>query len=119
MGHKARHSPARLAAKLHYIRTKMLGLSQNEMIRRLGFTDELIQSHISAYEQEKESLRREPPLGVLLQYARVVKIPVEYLIDDNLSLPGMEGSAKRNGRKHAFATSAKAKVKSKRGKKGR
>jgi transcriptional regulator with XRE-family HTH domain len=86
MGRAPRQTPARLAEKLLFIRTKMLGLSQNEMIRRLGFEGELIQSHISAYEQENEKLRREPPLGVLLQYARVAKTSVENLIDDRLEV---------------------------------
>ncbi|MBC7997012.1 MAG: helix-turn-helix transcriptional regulator [Leptolyngbya sp.] len=84
MGHASRQRPARLASKLLQIR-KFLGLSQNQMIRRLGFKGELIQSHISAYEQEGEN-GREPPLGVLLQYARTVKAPVEVLIDDRLDL---------------------------------
>jgi transcriptional regulator with XRE-family HTH domain len=84
MGHKPRQKPSRLAIKLEKIR-KYLGLSQNQMIQRLGFDDELIQSHISAYEQEGEH-GREPPLGVLLQYARVVGTTVETLIDDELDL---------------------------------
>ncbi len=60
MGRKARQTSARLAMKLLQIRQK-LGLSQNQMIRHLGFEGELIQSHISAYEQENEKLRRVTP----------------------------------------------------------
>jgi len=81
---KPRQKPARLAEKLLYIRTA-LGLSQNEMIRRLGFEGELIQAHISAYERKHEN--RIPPLGVVLQYARCAGIDMEMLVDDNLNLP--------------------------------
>jgi hypothetical protein len=62
------------------------------MIRRLGFEGELIQSHISAYEQENEKLRRVPPPGVLLAYARAISITgggefLEALIDDEMEIP--------------------------------
>jgi DNA-binding XRE family transcriptional regulator len=36
---------------------------------------------------EFESGRREPNLMLILQYARLAKVPVENLIDDNLDLP--------------------------------
>ncbi len=49
MGRYSRQKPARLAEKLLQIR-KALGLSQNEMIRRLGLEDVLTQSRISGYE---------------------------------------------------------------------
>lgn len=72
----------RLGEKLLQIRLS-LGLSQNEMLERLGFSAELFRSNISQYEHG----RREPPLPVLLQYARVSGITVESLIDDELNLP--------------------------------
>lgn len=81
MGRTFRRRPAGLAAKLLRIR-QALGLSQNELIRRLGF-DELVQGTISAY----ESGRREPSLLVLLAYARAANVSVEALIDDELELP--------------------------------
>ena len=80
MGTKARQQPARLAEKLLQIRLS-LGLSQNGMIRRLGM--ELSQNRISDYELGKS----EPPLGLILRYARVVGVCVEVLIDDDLDLP--------------------------------
>lgn len=95
MGRRTRRSaaqtPARLAEKLLQIRTR-LGLSQNQMIRRLGFDGELIQSHISAYEQENEELRRVPPPGVLLAYARAISTTgggefLEAILDDEMELP--------------------------------
>jgi transcriptional regulator with XRE-family HTH domain len=79
-----RQKPLRLAEKLLRVRTA-LGLSQNEMIRRLGFEGELIQAHISAYERQREN--RIPPLGVVLQYARCAGVDMEVLVDDGLELP--------------------------------
>lgn len=91
MGRNAHHTPAQLAAKLLQIRLK-LGLSQNQMIRRLGLDGQLIQSHISAYEQENEKLRRVPPPSVLLAYARAISTTgrgefLEALLDDEMELP--------------------------------
>jgi transcriptional regulator with XRE-family HTH domain len=78
----ARPKPERLAEKLRQIRDA-LGLSQSEMMRRLGVEDLIVGKQISAYELGK----REPTLTVLLQYARVAKVPTEVLIDDELDLP--------------------------------
>ena len=80
MARGARLKPKRLAEKLVQIRT-MLGLSQNEMIRRLGV--ELTQNRVSEYETGKG----EPPLPILLLYARAVNISTDVLIDDELDLP--------------------------------
>jgi transcriptional regulator with XRE-family HTH domain len=80
MGERARQKPARLAEKLVQIRTA-LGLSQNEMIRRLGV--ELAQNRVSDYELGKG----EPPLPLLLRYARVAGVCLERLVDDDLDLP--------------------------------
>jgi transcriptional regulator with XRE-family HTH domain len=80
---KAKQHPERLAGKLKAIREK-LDLSQSQIIKVLGFEDELGQSHISAYENEKHN--RIPPIGVLLQYSRISKIPLENIIDDDLEL---------------------------------
>lgn len=82
MGTRGRPRPARLAEKLLGIRTKM-ELSQNGMIRRLGLVDRLVQAEISAYERGL----REPPLNVLLAYARAANILVEWVIDDEIELP--------------------------------
>lgn len=55
------------------------------MFRRLDVTRSRIYvSHISGYELGM----REPPLDVLLQYARVAGVPMEALVDDELDLPG-------------------------------
>ena len=80
MGGKARQKPKRLAEKLLQIRLA-LGLSQNEMINRLGA--ELTQNRISEYELG----RGEPSLLVLLAYARAAGVSTDVLIDDELDLP--------------------------------
>jgi transcriptional regulator with XRE-family HTH domain len=82
MGLTPRPKPARLPEKLQQIRSA-LGLSQNEMLRRLGQEDRTIRSTISGYERGE----REPPLPVLLEYARAANLYVEVLIDDALDLP--------------------------------
>jgi hypothetical protein len=55
------------------------------MIRSMGLTDKIVQADISTYEIDQ----REPPLKVLLAYARAANVAVEALIDDDLSLPGV------------------------------
>ncbi len=82
MGRKARGRPARLAKKLLHIR-HAFGLSQNDLIWRLGLSDELIQAKVSLYEMGK----REPTLKVLLKYARLANVYVDTLIDDEFDLP--------------------------------
>lgn len=82
MGQASRTTPERLAEKLTQIRLG-LELSQNELIKRLGLEDDLTQARISAYERSV----REPPLLVLLSYARVAGVYVDVLIDDELDLP--------------------------------
>jgi transcriptional regulator with XRE-family HTH domain len=75
-------NPKRLAEKLKQIRVES-NLSQTEILQKLGFSEVLFQGNISQYELG----RREPPLPVLLAYARLGKVSVESLIDDELDLP--------------------------------
>jgi len=82
MGKAGRERPARLAEKLLHIR-RALGLSQNGVIRRMGLANDIVQADISTYELDQ----REPPLKVLLAYARAANVSVEALIDDKLDLP--------------------------------
>lgn len=82
MGKKARMKQERLAEKLLQIRSA-LGLSQSEMLRRLGFEDAIDYKRISEYELGKN----EPPLAILLRYARVAGICLDMLVDDELDLP--------------------------------
>jgi transcriptional regulator with XRE-family HTH domain len=83
MGKASRPKPKKLAQKLLAIRVA-LGLSQNELIKRLDFKElDLVQGTISTYELGK----REPSLPLLLKYARLIDVSVDVLIDDNLDLP--------------------------------
>lgn len=74
-----RPSPRKLADKLTRLRTE-LGLSQSEIAARVGVDN---RASISGYERGE----REPPLPVLLAYARLAGVSVESLIDDELDLP--------------------------------
>jgi transcriptional regulator with XRE-family HTH domain len=71
-----------LPEKLLQIRLAF-GLSQSEMLRRLGVEDMVVYNRISDYELGK----REPPLKILLLYARVAGVTMEVLADDELDLP--------------------------------
>jgi transcriptional regulator with XRE-family HTH domain len=109
MGRASRPKPAHLAEKLRRIRTG-LGFSQNEMLRHLGLDEELFQGSISGYELGT----REPPLIVLLQYARAANVYVEALIDDELDLPEkLPARLKSAGVKRKMISNGKAKGSSK------
>ena len=88
MGRAARQRPRRLSEKLVHIRAA-LGLSQNEMVRRLGLEGQLLREDVSRFER---GIGGEPPLNLLLRYARVISTTghgefLEALIDDELDLP--------------------------------
>lgn len=74
-------SPEDLGGKLRQIRNSF-GYSQSKMLREIGFEGRFFRSNISQYERGV----REPPLLVLLQYARIANISVEMLIDDDLDI---------------------------------
>lgn len=78
----ARQKVKRLPKKLLQLRVR-LGLSQSEMHHRLGIEDMVPYNRISDYERGK----REPPLKILLRYARVCGVTMEVLADDELDLP--------------------------------
>jgi transcriptional regulator with XRE-family HTH domain len=82
MGRSARPRPKRLPDKLLRIR-EGLGLSQNEMLTRLGLQEKLLRAAVSGYELGTI----EPPLPVILQYARAAGICTDVLLDDELDLP--------------------------------
>ena len=81
MGH-AREQTKRLASKLRQIRIE-LNLSQDGIIRLLGLEDDLTREDISKFERGI----REPPLRVIVRYARTLRISTDVLIDDDLNLP--------------------------------
>jgi transcriptional regulator with XRE-family HTH domain len=82
MGKRPRMRPKHLAAKLAQIR-EALGLSQSEMLRRLSFEADMVPARISEFELGKN----EPPLPVLLAYARAANVSTDVLIDDEAELP--------------------------------
>ena len=93
----------RLGEKLRHIRLS-LGLSQAELLNRLGAQDLIVYNQISGY----ESGTREPPLRILLEYARAANVYVDALIDDELDLPDQLPSAtKHEGIKRKPASRAK------------
>ena len=74
----ARPRPKQLAAKLLQIRHS-LGLSQPKLAKVLGVH---AYNDISKYELDKN----EPPVFVLLAYSRAAGIPLERIVDDELTL---------------------------------
>ena len=82
MARGPRERPERLAEKLWTIR-QTLGISQSELLRRLGAEDRMAYHRISEFESGKG----EPSLIILLEYARVAGVCVDVLIDDRLDLP--------------------------------
>jgi transcriptional regulator with XRE-family HTH domain len=79
----ARRNPIRLAEKLLAVRSH-LGLSQRELIRRLGLSGKLTQAEVSMF----ESGRRVPSLLVLREYALLANVWMDVLVADELDLPG-------------------------------
>ena len=88
---KPRQRPERLAGKLLHIRLA-LGLSQSEMLRRIGLEDTISYKKISDYEHG----HREPTLLILLGYARAANVAMEAIVDDELDLPAKLPSAKKH-----------------------
>jgi transcriptional regulator with XRE-family HTH domain len=84
----------RLSRKLKLIRSG-LGLSQSEILDRLGFSESLFRSNISQYERGA----RVPSPKVLLQYSRLAKIDLAVLIDDDVDLPERFTSVRKIARK--------------------
>lgn len=83
MGSGKRIIPARLGEKLKAIR-ESLGLTTEELIIKLNCPEvSLHRASITQYEKG----RREPHLIVLLHYARLSRLSVDSLIDDELDLP--------------------------------
>jgi transcriptional regulator with XRE-family HTH domain len=82
MGKYPRRKQERLPEKLLQIRLA-LGLSQNEVLRAIGAEEDLYRTNISNYELGE----REPPLFVLLGYARIAGVCLDVIVDDDLNLP--------------------------------
>jgi transcriptional regulator with XRE-family HTH domain len=83
MGRSRRKKPDRLPEKLLTIR-KELGLSQSELVTRLESSDyPLYKGDVSNFELGKS----EPPLVILLRYARLANVILDTLADDEVDLP--------------------------------
>jgi len=83
MGRSVRPRPKRLGEKLRHIRSA-LSLTLEQLIEHLNYKDSPIYpTNISGMERGE----REPPLLLLLAYARLAKISTDVLIDDELDLP--------------------------------
>ena len=83
MGSANRVKPEKLPGKLKTIRIG-LDLTFEDLIEKLDLPDiPLYRASISQYESGK----REPPLIVLLKYARMANVYLETLVDDELELP--------------------------------
>ncbi|MDT5124170.1 MAG: Helix-turn-helix domain [Acidobacteriota bacterium] len=81
----SRPQPTRLASKLCQIRAS-LGLTQQEIVEHLKSQKAnltVYPGNISRFEQGL----REPPLLVLLAYARAAGVSIDVLVDDELELP--------------------------------
>jgi len=61
---------------------RSLGVPQGELVRQLGVLSLIDHTNISKYELDKN----EPPLAIVLAYARLVGILVEQITDDELEL---------------------------------
>jgi transcriptional regulator with XRE-family HTH domain len=93
MGSQPRRTPKRLPEKLREIRLR-LGLSQNEMIRRMGMEGELMREEVSSFELG----RRQPNLMTLWAYANAANLYVDVLILDSVDLPeSLPSSVKSEG----------------------
>jgi transcriptional regulator with XRE-family HTH domain len=82
MARLTRKKSERLGEKLLQIRTA-LGLSQREMLRLLGYEEEIFYNRVSNYELNK----RIPPIPLVLEYARAAGVHMEDVVDDDLDLP--------------------------------
>ena len=78
MGNR-RHIPTRLASKLLSIR-RTLRLSQTQIARKVGVTTGA--PRISEYEHGTRS----PCLVIVMRYARLIRVQMEVLVDDDLGL---------------------------------
>lgn len=84
MGSARRPRPKRLAEKLLAVRNKIDGgLSQNELIRRLGLENDVERERISKFERGV----LEPPLYILCAYADAANIYLEIIVKDEFDLP--------------------------------
>lgn len=91
-----RPRPRRLGSKLLQIR-QGLGLSQSQMLAKLGLEEKMHYGRISQYENDE----REPTLMTLLAYAHVAGVHLEDIVSDDLDLPAkVPGNVNYQGLRH-------------------
>ena len=88
---RRRYMPARLGEKFLQIRTA-LDLTQESMLARLELPTEITQSNISAYERGT----KEPPIFVIMKYAKVANVWIDVLVEDALDLPSKIPSSRKH-----------------------
>lgn len=95
MGRSRRQVPKRLGEKLRRIRISR-GLTLEQIIAHLEYKESPIYpTNISGMERGE----REPPLALLLAYARLARTSTDVLIDDKLDLPKKLLSKERTDQK--------------------
>lgn len=105
MGRRSRERPRRLAEKLLHIRNTIDGgLSQDEMVIRLGLGSDIDRTYISKW----EGGIIEPSLRVLLCYGELAGVVLDVLADDRLDLPNKLPS---NQKRECLGRSLKLKAK--------
>jgi transcriptional regulator with XRE-family HTH domain len=77
-----KYLPQRLGVKLRQIRIA-LGLTQEEMLKRLALPPVITQSTISAYERNAKL----PPYFVIARYGDLANVWIDVLVRDSLDLP--------------------------------
>ncbi len=84
MGRAERAKPKFLADKLKIVRQRLKVETYEMMLARLDYPElPLDRSSIARYEKGE----LEPPLPILLRYARLANVYLEVLVDDELDLP--------------------------------
>jgi transcriptional regulator with XRE-family HTH domain len=82
MGKNPRRKQDLIGTKLRQIRDA-LELSQAQIAVRLQLPEKFTRTNISNYENDE----REPPLFVLLAYAREAGVCLDVIVDDEIELP--------------------------------
>ncbi|MFN2531696.1 MAG: hypothetical protein ABR555_10390 [Pyrinomonadaceae bacterium] len=82
MGKRPRHKPRRLGKKLQQIRHAQ-GLSQTQILKEMGLEGKYERNNLSNFETNK----REPPMIIVLGYARLAGIDANLILDDKAQLP--------------------------------
>jgi transcriptional regulator with XRE-family HTH domain len=82
MGSGRRARPARLPEKLSRIR-EAFGVTQEKLVKMLDAEELAPRNYISLFETGE----REPPMPIVLKYARLAGVCMEVLVDDEMDLP--------------------------------